>query len=92
MWDASRLIEDILEYHSFLNKNQGPHGRTSIPQIEAIVEGRKEQERRLTEQVMALVSQVRELEKLIGELRFEKAQVEPELHLEPESQEQWTWI
>jgi hypothetical protein len=82
--DAGRLVEEIAEYHSFLDKNQGPHGRISIPEIEAFIERKKEQESRLDERIKTLLSENKKLEKDSTELQFKRAQIESDLQWDSE--------
>ena len=39
--DPVTLADHIFEYHAFLNSNQRPHGRTSIPQIREIIDAKR---------------------------------------------------
>jgi hypothetical protein len=77
--DPAHLFEQLNELHFFLEKNSGPQGRISIPQIEAIIENKKAEERELDRNICMLNSQKAELEKSVSDLRFEKARIESEL-------------
>jgi hypothetical protein len=84
--DPAHLFERVNELHFFLEKNRGPQGRNSIPQIEAIIESKKAEERELDRKIAELRSQKAELEKSNSELGLEKVKIESDLGWDSEIQ------
>jgi hypothetical protein len=82
--DSGLLVEHINELHSFLEINRGQHGRSSIYQVQEIIEKKKEEERKLYEEISTSKSLKKDLEKSIVDLQFEKAKVESELKWDAE--------
>ena len=82
--DPVTLANHIFEYHAFLNSNQGPHGRTSIPQIREIIDAKRSEERVLDEELAKMKSYKKGLQNEITELQFEKLKMESELRWDEE--------
>lgn len=56
------FFKQLDELHSFLDRNRGRHGMTSIPQLEEIIEKKKQEMGKLNEEISTLDSRKKELE------------------------------
>ena len=82
--DPVHIFEQLEELHSFLDRNRGRHGFTSIPQIEEIIENKKQEMEKLNEEITTLDSRKKDLEVIIHDLQLEKSKIESELQWDSE--------
>ena len=82
--DPVHIFEQLEELHSFLDRNRGRHGFTSIPQIEEIIENKKQEMEKLNEEISTLDSRKKELEGIIHDLQLKKSKIESELQWDSE--------
>lgn len=78
------LFENINELHSFLDRNGGRYGTTSVSEIEDLIESKKEEQRKLNQEISALHAQEKDLERSVMNLQQERGLVESELQWDEE--------
>jgi hypothetical protein len=82
--DPVHIFKQLDELHSFLDRNRGRHELTSIPQIEEIIEKKKQEMGKLNEEIPTLNSQKKDLEGIIHDLQLKKLEIESELRWDSE--------
>jgi hypothetical protein len=82
--DPVHIFKQFDELHSFLDRNRGRHELTSIPQIEEIIEKKKQEMGKLNEEIPTLNSQKKDLKRIIHDLQLKKLEIESELQWDSE--------